>query len=65
VGAMITRKMKIRRSLRSARTSALTSEERQMELRDAELRSAQEDGRSGAAVDVAPTPIPGARVDAP
>ena len=37
---------KIRRHLRSARVSALTSEERQTELREAERRIAQEGGRS-------------------
>jgi hypothetical protein len=37
---------KIRRHLRSARVSALTSEERQTELREAEQSGAQKRGRS-------------------
>ena len=38
--AMITRRMKIRRHLRSVRASALTEEERRHELREAEARGA-------------------------
>jgi hypothetical protein len=37
---MITRRMKTRRHLRSVRTSALSEEERRLELREAEARSA-------------------------
>jgi hypothetical protein len=41
---MITRRMQIRRRLRSARTSALSEEERRMELREAEVRRARDRG---------------------
>jgi hypothetical protein len=41
---MITRRMKIRRHLRSARASALTEEERRQELREAEARGAHDRG---------------------
>jgi hypothetical protein len=44
-GAMMTRRMKIRRHLRSVRTSALTEEERRLELREAEARSAHGRGK--------------------
>jgi len=40
--AMITRRMKIRRQLRSARASALSEEERRQELREAEARGAHD-----------------------
>jgi len=46
VGAMIRHSTRIRRHLRSARVAAMTSEERQNELREAERRIAQEGGRS-------------------
>jgi hypothetical protein len=36
---MITRRMKIRRHLRSVRTSVLTEEERRLELREAEEKA--------------------------
>ena len=39
---MITRRMKIRRHLRSARASALSEEERRQELREAEARGAHD-----------------------
>ena len=39
---MITRRMKIRRQLRSVRASALTEEERRHELREAEARGAHD-----------------------
>ncbi len=42
---MITRRMKIRRHLRSVRTSALTEAERRQELREAEARSAHGRGK--------------------
>jgi hypothetical protein len=42
---MITRRMKIRRHLRSARTSALPDAERRWELREAEARLAHGHGR--------------------
>jgi len=55
---MMTHSMRIRRQLRSARASALTSEERRMELRAAEAAAAQKDDRSspkaGAACDDSP-----------
>jgi hypothetical protein len=38
---MLTRRMKIRRQLRSARTSALSEQERRQELREAEARGAK------------------------
>ncbi len=65
MGVMITRKMKIRRSLRSARASALTSEERQMELREAERSYTQHDDRRAAVADVDVKPSPEAEADAP
>ena len=40
--AMITRRMKIRRQLRSARASVLSEEERRRELREAEARDAHD-----------------------
>jgi hypothetical protein len=43
---MITRRMKIRRHLRSARVAALTPEERRDELRATEARCAERHGRS-------------------
>ncbi len=64
MGVMITRKMKIRRRLRSARASALTSEERQMELREAERNRAQDDERREAVADIDLGP-PGTRADTP
>jgi len=39
---MITRRMKIRRQLRSVRASALSEEERRQELREAEARGAHD-----------------------
>lgn len=42
---MMTRRMKTRRHLRSVRTSALTEEERRLELREAEARSARSRGK--------------------
>jgi hypothetical protein len=42
---MITRRMSIRRHLRSARTSALTESERRQELREAEERHTHARGR--------------------
>jgi hypothetical protein len=42
---MVTYRMKIRRRLRSVRTSALTEEERRVELREAEARSASGRGK--------------------
>ena len=46
---MITRRMKIRRHLRSARTSALTETERRQELREAEANQAHGEDRDLAA----------------
>ena len=43
---MITHRQKIRRQLRSARVAALTSEERRLELREAERRIAQQGDRA-------------------
>ncbi len=43
---MMTRRMMIRRHLRSARASALTEEERRLELREAEARIAHGPGKS-------------------
>lgn len=42
---MNTRRMKIRRQLRSARASALSEDERRQELRKAEAKAAQDGGR--------------------
>jgi predicted cobalt transporter CbtA len=39
---MVTRRMKIRRQLRSVRASALSEEERRQELREAEARDAHD-----------------------
>lgn len=56
---MMTHSMRIRRQLRSARASALTSEERRMELLAAEKAASQKDDRpspkAGAARDDTPT----------
>jgi hypothetical protein len=41
---MITRRMRIRRHLRSVRASALTEEERRQELREAESRLQRDQG---------------------
>jgi hypothetical protein len=46
---MITRRMSIRRHLRSARTSTLTESERRQELREAEERHTRHHGRDKAA----------------
>jgi len=46
--AMITRRMKIRRRLRSVRASVLSEDERRRELREAEARSARERGEISA-----------------
>ncbi len=51
---MITRRMKIRRQLRSVRTSALSEEERRQELREAEARGAHD--RSDAPAESAASP---------
>ena len=40
---MITRRMRIRRHLRSGRRTSLSEEERRQELRDAEARGAHDD----------------------
>jgi hypothetical protein len=62
---MMTHRMRIRRQLRSARTSALTSEERRLELLAAERAMTQQDDRpppeAGSARDATPT----ARADSP
>jgi hypothetical protein len=59
---MITHRTKIRRHLRSARVAALTLEERQQELREAERRIAQDGARSEPAASESPprtrTPVP-------
>ena len=56
---MMTHRMRISRQLRSARTSALTAEERREALRAAEQAAAQQDDRpspdAGAAHDATPT----------
>jgi hypothetical protein len=62
---MIRHSTKIRRHLRSARVAAMTSEERQDELRAAAQRIAQEGGRSEPAapndtLTMGPKPSPGA-----
>ena len=51
---MITRRMKIRRQLRSARASALSEEERRQELREAEARHAHDHGDAPAESAVSP-----------
>jgi hypothetical protein len=51
---MITRRMQLRRRIRSASTSALSEEERRMELREAEARSACDRGED-AAPEVSPS----------
>jgi hypothetical protein len=48
---MMTRGLRIRRHLRSARVSALTEEERRIEIREAEARIARDAGTSGVAGD--------------
>ena len=58
---MITRAMRIRRRLRSSRASAMTSEERRLELQEAERLMAQEGGRRPAVDDVTPEDAPGPR----
>jgi hypothetical protein len=71
---MITRRMKIRRQLRSVRASALSEEERREELREAEANGTHGRDRDGLAdsaaspraadVDGAPRP-PGAGAERP
>ena len=55
---MMTRRMRIKRQLRSARTAVLTVEERREALQAAERAAAQQDGRplpeTGAARDATP-----------
>jgi hypothetical protein len=57
--------MRIRRHLRSARTSALTSEERRLELLAAEQAAAQRDDRPPPEADSARDVTPTARADSP
>lgn len=54
---MITRRMKIRRHLRSVRASALSEEERRQELREAEVRAAHGDSQ-GEPTETAMSPRP-------
>jgi hypothetical protein len=55
---MMTGRMRIKRQLRSARTAALTAEERREALQAAERAAAQQEGRpspeAGAALDATP-----------
>jgi hypothetical protein len=51
---MITRRMKIRRQLRSVRTSSLSEAERRQELREAEARHEHAQDRDEAATPSAP-----------
>jgi hypothetical protein len=51
---MITRRMKIRRHLRSVRASALTEEERRQELRDAQARGKHDQGHGEQGESAAP-----------
>jgi hypothetical protein len=57
---MMTRGMKTRRQLRSARVAALTPEERSAEMQRAEERAAQrdDDGALDRPVDDAPSVVP-------
>jgi hypothetical protein len=52
--AMMTRRMKTRRQIRSARVSALSQEERLQEMREAQEQGAHGDDRADAAASVGP-----------
>jgi len=53
---MMTRRMKIRQQIRSARVSALSQEERLQEMREAQEQGAHGHDRADAAAPVAPPP---------
>jgi hypothetical protein len=65
VPAMMTHSMRIRRHLRAARTSVLTSEERRLELLAAERAAAAQDDRPPHEADSARDATPTARADSP